>query len=200
MKIIIVGNGLIGRAVAESLRGEHEVITASRSDRTHPVDLASEESVNRFLSRVGEFDALACAAGEAWIGPFAELDRAKLEVGFRSKLGGQLQLVLKGREYVRPKGSFTLISGFLSTQPVAGTATLTAVNGAINAFVHAAAAEMRPLRINAVSPGLIHETAEQMGASSPPGVKPVPLSDVVWAYRLSILGIDSGRVFTAHGC
>lgn len=199
MRIIIVGNGLIGRAVAEKLRSDdHDVIIASRSDPVWPLDITSPDSIRTFLKKAGRFDALACAAGEAWIGPFAELTLERLNLGWRSKLGGQLSLVLESRNYIHPRGSLTLISGFLSEQPVAGTSTLTAVNGAINAFVRSAAAEMRPIRINAVSPGLIQETADQMGAASPPGVKPILLQDVVWAYRLSILGIDTGRVLAVH--
>lgn len=198
MKIVIVGNGIIGRAVAESLENEHDVIVGSRGNAAYPIDITSPESIRSFFRGVGTFDALACAAGEAWMGPFAELDLEKLQVGFQSKLGGQINLVLEGRKYIRPEGSFTLISGFLADQPVRGTATLSAINGAIEKFVVAAAAEIRPLRINAVSPGLLEETANAMGAAAPAGIRPVKREEVVWAYRLSLLGIDSGKVFAAH--
>jgi NAD(P)-dependent dehydrogenase (short-subunit alcohol dehydrogenase family) len=199
MKIIIVGKGLIGGALADALRAEHEVIIGSRTSAEHPLDLARPESVATFFRRVGRFDGLACAAGEAWLGPVGELDSAKLQVGFASKLGGQLDLVLEGRKFIDPRGSFTLISGFLSDTPVAGTLALAPVNGAINAFVYAASAELRPLRINAVSPGLLAETAEEMGPAAPAGIKPVSLDDVIWAYRQSLFGLESGRVFSVHG-
>jgi hypothetical protein len=55
---------------------------------------------------------------------------------------------------------------------------------------------MRPIRINAVSPGAVEETARLIDL--PPLIRPVPLESVVYAYSRSVLGMESGRVLAAH--
>jgi hypothetical protein len=62
--------------------------------------------------------------------------------GVDSKLMGQINLVLIGQHHIRPKGSFTLTSGILSEDPIALGAGLSAINGALNSFGHAAALEL----------------------------------------------------------
>jgi NAD(P)-dependent dehydrogenase (short-subunit alcohol dehydrogenase family) len=62
MRILLVGaHGTLGRAVAEAL-SHHEVIAASRSGGER-VDLDDAASIAELYRRVGEVDAVACAAG-----------------------------------------------------------------------------------------------------------------------------------------
>ena len=64
----------------------------------------------------------------------------------------QVNLVRQALGHVAERGSFTLISGIVARDPIpAGTAASLA-NGAVEAFVRAAAIEIAPQRINAVSP------------------------------------------------
>jgi NAD(P)-dependent dehydrogenase (short-subunit alcohol dehydrogenase family) len=53
------------------------------------------------------------------------------------------------------RGSITLVSGFLSVRPRAGTGLPCAINAAIEALGRALALELAPVRVNTVSPGLI---------------------------------------------
>lgn len=93
------------------------------------------------------------------------------------------------------KGSFTLISGILSDDPVYASVNLAAVNGAINSFVTAAAMELEDdVRINAVSPGVVEDSPELFDAF--PGHIPVAMDRVVTAYRKSVLGHVNGKVIT----
>jgi NAD(P)-dependent dehydrogenase (short-subunit alcohol dehydrogenase family) len=79
---------------------------------------------------------------------------------------GQINLVLVGQHYINPKGSFTLIAGALTNDPQRNFANAAAANGAIEAFVRAAAIELdHGIRINAVSPTVIE--ALMMCNSSP---------------------------------
>jgi hypothetical protein len=81
------------------------------------------------------------------------MQAADFDIGLRDKLMGQVNLVLIGRETVSDGGSFTLSTGVLDSDPIRGGSSASMVNGAVNAFVMAAAIEMpRGLRINAVSP------------------------------------------------
>ena len=108
---------------------------------------------------------------------------------------GQLNFVLIGREFIADGGSFTLTSGILSHDPIRMGSSASMVNGAIDAFVRAAAIELpRALRINAVSPGVL---LELMDAYAPffRGHEPVPAARVALAYAKSVEGARTGQVF-----
>jgi NAD(P)-dependent dehydrogenase (short-subunit alcohol dehydrogenase family) len=108
---------------------------------------------------------------------------------------GQVNLVLVGRELIADGGSFTLTTGVLDSDPIRGGSSASLVNGAINAFVMAAAIEMpRGLRINAVSPGLITEAADAL-APYFRGFETVPAARAALAYSRSVEGAQTGRVY-----
>jgi len=52
-------------------------------------------------------------------------------------------------------GSLTLVSGFLSVRPRPNSAIVSAANGALESLARALALELAPVRVNAVSPGVI---------------------------------------------
>ena len=111
------------------------------------------------------------------------------------KLAGQINLVLHGLRHVRDNGSFTLISGVLAREPIATGTIASAVNGGLEAFVIAAAAELpRGLRINAISPSVVEESLDTYGDFFP-GFTPVPVADVARAFVKSVEGIGTGRVY-----
>jgi NAD(P)-dependent dehydrogenase (short-subunit alcohol dehydrogenase family) len=135
------------------------------------------------------------ALGKVKFAPLEALDEAGYALGLKDKLMGQVNLVLVGRDFVADGGSFTLTSGVLSHDPIRAGSSASMVNGALDAFVRAAAIELpRGLRINAVSPGVL---VESMGAYGPffRGHEPVPAARVALAYSKSVEGALSGRVF-----
>ena len=118
MRIIVVGGtGTIGTAVVELLSARHDVIVAGRRSGEIQVNISSPESVRSMYRRIGSFDALACAAGEAHFGPFETMTEEDLALGIHSKLLGQMRLVLLGRSLIADGGSFTLISGYIFDEP-----------------------------------------------------------------------------------
>lgn len=194
MKIIIVGaTGTIGQKVTADLESEHDIIKVGSQSGDIQADITKPESIKKLFQEVGAFDALVNAAGGAHFGPLKEMDNDDFQVGLNSKLAGQVNLVLTGQHYINPKGSFTLISGILSDDPVHASTNLAAVNGAINSFVNAADRELEnDVRINAVSPGVVEDSPEFFDAF--PGHNPVAMDRVVRAFRKSVLGAVSGQV------
>lgn len=194
MKIIIVGaTGTIGKKVTADLEGEHDIIKVGTQSGDIQADITQPESVKSLFEKVGTFDALVSVAGGGHFGPLKEMNSDDFQVGLDSKLAGQVNLVLSGQHYINPKGSFTLISGILSDDPVYASANLAATNGAINSFVIAAARELEnDVRINAVSPGVVEDSPEFFDAF--PGHRPVEMDRVVRAFRKSVLGSISGDV------
>lgn len=194
MKIIIVGaEGTIGKKITADLEEKHEIIKVGRKSGDIQADLTNVESLEEMFSKVGDFDALVCAAGSGHFGPLKEMNSQDFEKGLNSKLLGQINLVLLGQHTINPGGSFTLISGILSDDPVLNSVNLAAVNAAVNGFVKAAALELENgVRINAVSPGVV-EDAPQLFEMFP-GHKPVSMERVVYAYRKSVLGHITGEI------
>ena len=196
MKVLIVGaSGTIGRAVAAELGKRHEVIAAGRSSGDVRVDITDSASIAAAFKKVGRVDAVVSTAGHVKFAPFAEMNGEDYEIGNKDKLMGQVNLVLLGRESIAEGGSFTLTSGVLDSDPIRGGSSASLVNGAINAFVMAAAIELpRGMRINAVSPGLITEAADAFGAYFR-GFETVPAARAALAYSRSVEGAQTGRVY-----
>jgi NAD(P)-dependent dehydrogenase (short-subunit alcohol dehydrogenase family) len=158
MRVLVVGaSGILGQAVVSALAG-HEIIEASR-DGDHKVDLRDAASIAALYFEVGQVDAVACAAGVTPFRPFRDLTLDDFRSGLDDKLVGQIELVRQGIDHVADGGSFTLISGILVTEPIETGAVASTVNGAVEAFVRAAATGLpRGQRINAVSANAFTET------------------------------------------
>ena len=197
MKILIVGaSGTIGSFVAGALAERHEIVKAGSKSGDVKVDIKDSASIRRMFEAVGKLDAVVSAVGKVHFGAFAQMTEAEFAVGLKDKLMGQVNLVLVGRDFVNDGGSFTLTSGVLSHDPIRFGAGASLVNGALDAFVRAAAIELpRGLRINAVSPGVLVESLPSYGPYFR-GHEAVPGSRVANAYVKSIEGALTGQVFS----
>lgn len=196
MRILIVGaTGTIGRAVAAELSPRHEIVAAGRTSGDVKIDITDPRSIRAAFQQAGEFDAVVSVAGHVKFGPFVEMQAVDYDVGLRDKLMGQVNLVLIGRESLADGGSFTLTTGVLDRDPIRGGSSASMVNGALNAFVAAAAIEMpRGLRINSVSPGVITEAMDRF-APYFRGFEPVPAARAALAYAKSVEGAQTGQVY-----
>lgn len=198
MKIIIVGaSGTIGKRIVESLRNEHEIISVGSKSGDIHADISSVESIENLFRQTGSFDALICAAGNAYFGPWNTMADNEFRVGINHKLMGQINLVLIGQRYISANGSFTLTSGLLSSNPVPAGSNASTVNGAVNSFVIASANELADgIRINAVSPGLVEDSTDYYAYF--PGFVPVTMQRVVAGYQQSLLGSVTGKIIEVH--
>lgn len=195
MKIILVGaEGDIGKTVCDALGPRHDLIKAGQSKGDVLVDMADRASVDAMYAKVGQVDAVVCAAGDMHFGPLGEFTEDTFMLGLRNKVMGQVNLVLGGMDILSDGGSFTLTSGVLDRDPVRMGAGAAAANGALDGFVVGAAIEMpRGLRINVVSPGLLEVSVPRYGAWFP-GHDPVSSLRVGRAYVKSVEGAVTGQV------
>ncbi|QEC79960.1 short chain dehydrogenase [Mucilaginibacter ginsenosidivorax] len=195
MKIIIVGaSGTLGKHVTAALKSNHEIITAGSKSGDIQVDINSPESIGKFYEQAGKFDALVSTTGHGHFGPLTAMTYADFMKGINSKLMGQVNLVLMGQHFINPKGSFTLTSGILSEDPIVLGSNLSAVNGALEAFVKAAAIELENgVRINTISPGVVEDSPGYFPYF--PGHIPVTMARVAQAYVKSVLGAQTGQVY-----
>jgi NAD(P)-dependent dehydrogenase (short-subunit alcohol dehydrogenase family) len=120
------------------------------------VDATSSEALKSFYQRSGQFDHVVLAvSGGGGMGPFAHLDLAALRRGFEAKFWAQVNALQAGLENLRSGGSIVFITAGSARTSIPGTSGLAAINGALEAMVPTLALELKPTRVNAVSPGVI---------------------------------------------
>ncbi|HEX7309170.1 short chain dehydrogenase [Lentzea sp.] len=194
MRILLVGaTGTLGTALHQGLAArKHDVVTVSRTGGDLQYDVTDPDQVADLYRTVGQVDAVAVAAGSVPYRPVDELTVADYQAGLTGKVLSQVALVKEGLTHVAE--SFTLITGVLAREPIVTGAAASMANGALEAFVRAAAIEIAPQRINAVSPTVFTESLDVYGDFFP-GMKPVPLADVVQAYVRSVEGRQTGQVY-----
>ena len=193
MRILVVGGtGTIGSAVVAALASRHEVIPVGLKKGMYQIDLASPDSIVGFFQAVGRFDALISAAGRAAFAALDKLTDADFQFSLSNKLMGQVNLVRLGLPFANDGASFTLTSGVLSREPMAGSAAISLVNAGLEGFTRAAALELpRAMRINVVSPPWVTETliARKMDPSMG-----LPAATVAQAYVASVEGSSTGQM------
>lgn len=194
MKIIIVGaSGTMGRYLGNAFGNEHDIIRVSRHEGDILADIYSVESIESMFRQAGAFDALICVAGPTFVGPWAKMSPPEFSAGLTGKLLGQVNLVLIGQHYINPGGSFTLITGGLTDEPQRNFANASAANGAVEAFVRAAAVELPSgVRINAVSPTVLEDSPQYFPYF--PGEAPTKMEALELGFRKSLWGVGTGRV------
>ncbi len=191
MRILVIGaSGTIGSAVVELLSRDHDVIGASRNGDVL-VDLSNLTSIQSMYENVGKVDAVVSTAGSGAFGPLDAMSDEDFSFGLGNKLMGQVNLVRYGRDYLNDGGSIVLTSGILADQPNPNTVLLTTLNSAVEGFVRASAlGASRSIRINAVSPPLVRETAVKMGW----GNNGAPAAEVATLYARAALEDINGQV------
>ena len=198
MKIIIVGaTGTMGMHLTNAFEKEHEIIRVASKGGDIEADITSTESIENMFKQVGAFDALISTAGPTYVGTWKNLTDKEFRKGVEGKMMGQINLVLIGQHYINPKGSFTLITGALTHDPQKNFANASAVNGAVEGFVRAAAIELENgIRINAVSPTVIENSPHYFPYF--PGDIPVTMQQLEYGFRKSVFGANTGQVIKPY--
>jgi len=197
MKILLIGaGGDVGHAIAHQIGARHNIIGASRrTPAPYRVDLGNSASIGALLEQCKDVESIIVAAGESHFGPIDKMQIADFRRGLEGKLLGQIEVALQAQHFLPDCGSITLTTGMIGEIPIRYCAAAAAVNGAIEAFVQSAAAELpRSLRINAVSPGLLESSVKRIGQYFL-GMEPIAPTRIARAYERSLEGIETGRIF-----
>src|SRR6185312_8154379 len=111
MKIIIIGaNGVIGSSIVSALEKDHQIIKVGLKSGDIQANISDPVAIEEMYKKVGSFDAVICAAGDGYFGPFSSMTDENFRVSIEGKLMSQVNLVLIGQKYISPEGSFTLTS------------------------------------------------------------------------------------------
>ena len=166
-KVVVVGGSSgIGLSTAEmAVREGAEVIIASRNaERLNAVagnlgakaiaaDVTSDKSVEDLFRACGPVDHVVVTAAQLRSGPFKTVPMEDVRATMEGKFWGAWRVARSAD--IRPGGSLTLVSGFLSIRPRPNSAIVGAANGAIESLARSLALELAPVRVNCVSPGII---------------------------------------------
>ena len=194
MRILLIGgSGTVGKAAAIGLK-KHDLVLAGRTSGDITVDVMDEASIRAMFKKAGKIDAIVTTTGHTHFGPVADMTSEQFRKGLDDKLMGQIMVALIGQHHLNDQGSVTLTSGVTNRDAIRKGANAAAVTGALDALVKSAAIEMpRGLRINAVSPGLLEESATKYDGFFP-GHQPVSSARVGLAYAKSVEGALTGQV------
>ena len=185
---------ILGKPPVRNFRKGTKLSRLGRSTGDYQVDISDLDAVKSLYTKVGNFDAIVCCAGDATFAPLADMNDETFLVGLRQKVMGQVNLVLAGLDVISNAGSFTLTSGVLDRDPIRMGSNAATANGALAGFVKSAAIEMpRGLRVNVVSPGMLDVSAPRYGAWFR-GHKPVSSHNVGLAYSKCVEGALTGQV------
>lgn len=190
MRILLIGaTGTLGTALHKAYAGRgHEVVPVSRSTG---YDITDPGRVTAMYAEVGPVQAVVSAAGHVPYKLIGDMTTEDYLEGFRGKVLSQIELVRQGPAYVN---SYTLITGVLAREPIPTGSAASMANGAVEAFVRAAAIEIAPRRINAVSPTVFTESLGEYGDFFP-GMESVDLARVAQAFIRSVEGAQTGQIY-----
>ena len=172
-RVVIIGASAgIGEAAARAFaaRGAEVTITARSKERLDraaqriggsvvaaELDATSRSVLDSFFAAAGTIDHLVLSAspGAVGVGPIATLDEVALRQAFDGKFFAHVKAIQAALPRLRGDGSVTLVTAASARAAFPGTAGIAAANGALEAMVAPLAVELAPLRVNAVSPGVI---------------------------------------------
>src|SRR3984885_5608617 len=169
--VIVGGSSGIGFAVAEEAasQGAEVVIVSSNAERVQEaiqsigggaqgqaVDVFDEKAVESFFTNLGAFDHLVFTAGDSLqLHSLASTDLKQARRAFDLRYWAALAAVKYGSKNIRKGGSIVLTTGIAGQRPRKGWVVAASVCGTIEALTRALALELAPIRVNAVSPGVV---------------------------------------------
>jgi NAD(P)-dependent dehydrogenase (short-subunit alcohol dehydrogenase family) len=171
--LIIGGSSGIGLATAHlasqegarviiSSRSPEKLVEAAKSIpnkvETQAVDMLDEQAVRALAKAIGQIDHIvltAVADENKRRAPVAKLETEQMERSL-DKLRGFFFIVRAFAPMMIERGSITILSGGSALRPPReGMSILASVNAAVATFAHALALELAPVRVNAVTPGVV---------------------------------------------
>src|SRR5579863_5625088 len=169
--VVLGGSSGIGLAVAQQAvaGGARAIIASSNADRVeqalatldgkaegHTLDLSNERDIQTIFQKIGDFDHMVFTAGDTLqLHVLEATDLTKARHAFELRYWAALAAVKYASLHIRKGGSIVLTTGVAGRRPHKGWIVAASVCGTIEALTRALAVELAPIRVNAVSPGVV---------------------------------------------
>jgi len=148
-------------------RAQEAIRSIGGNARGQAVDVSDEKAVESFFANHGAFDHLVFTAGDnLQLHELANMDLKQARRAFDLRYWSALATVKYGSPQIRKGGSIVLTTGVAGRRPHRGWVIAASVCGTIEALTRALAVELAPIRVNAVSPGVVRTNLWQNMSSA----------------------------------
>lgn len=172
--VVIVGgtHGLgndLGRHYVEA--GRRVIVTGRDAERAEKAaaelgdtaeglafDLSEPASIAPALAGVGSVDRLVLAALQRDLNTVKDYDIEAAIHLVTLKLVGYTEVVHTLLDGLTPDASILLYGGLAKLRPYPGSTTITTINHGVDGLVRTMAAELAPIRVNALHPGIVADS------------------------------------------
>lgn len=154
--LVIGGSKYLGAAIAERARREGATVTVA-THSLHPaagqiqIDLSDEASIAAASALLGPVDHIVSTASMPHDVPVANLDRDRIIAALDAKVIGPLLIA----KHFTIRQSLVLFSGVVGWRPGPASTVKGIANGAVAFAATHLAAELAPVRVNSISPGIV---------------------------------------------
>jgi NAD(P)-dependent dehydrogenase (short-subunit alcohol dehydrogenase family) len=212
--VIVGGTRGIGRELARTYaeRGREVVLTGRDEAFARQVageigggargvglDLEQPRAIADRLSGIGAVDHLALVAIDRDANTAREYDLERAIALVTLKLVGYTETIHALLPRMSENASILLFGGLAKDRPYPGSTTVSSINGGVTGMVHTLAAELGPIRVNAIHPGIVGDSPmwrdndamiENVTKRTPIG-RPVTMDEIVGA---SLFLLENGGV------
>jgi NAD(P)-dependent dehydrogenase (short-subunit alcohol dehydrogenase family) len=171
--VVVGGTRAMGLEIVKHFAaGGHEVVLTGR-DRAHVddavgqvngnvrgvvFDLARPKEIGPALADVGKVKYLVLAAIDRDQNKVAEYDIEKALYLVTLKLVGFTEVVHALFDRLDASSSVVLFGGMAKERPYPGSTTVSTVNGGVVGLTRSLVEELKPIRVNAIHPGVVEDS------------------------------------------
>lgn len=199
--VVVGGSSGIGLAVAQALaaRGETVFVTSREQNRADAaarqvghgakgltMDISNPSEIAGKLAGIERVDHLVLAAIERDMNSVKNYDIARAVRLVTLKLVGYTETIHTLAPTFGADTSIVLFGGQARARPYPGSTTVTTINGGVTAMVGTLATELSPVRVNAIHPGIVGDTAAWSGKKE--------------VLERTVARTPSGRLVTTEDC
>jgi NAD(P)-dependent dehydrogenase (short-subunit alcohol dehydrogenase family) len=146
---------LVASGRAESVQ-RAQAMLPTRALTAQIVDMRSEAAISGFFDTAGAFDHVVYTAGEnLQLGSLATTELRAARAAFEIRYFGALAIAKFAAPVIRAGGSIVFTTGVASARPGSGWTSGASITSAVEGLTRALAVELAPIRVNAVSPGVV---------------------------------------------
>jgi NAD(P)-dependent dehydrogenase (short-subunit alcohol dehydrogenase family) len=149
-RVVVTGRDAERAAEAAAKLGD-DVVSAA-------FDLSEPATIGPALADLGSVDRLALCALDRDLNSVADYDIAAAMRLVTLKLVGYTETVHQLLGRLTPDASIVLYGGLAKLRPYPGSTTITTINHGVDGMVRTMVAELAPIRVNALHPGIVADT------------------------------------------